>query len=330
MAGLYWRFWYPVVMDDIRTNCTAKPDSTVVYPLDSEETVVGWISEITGESADTVLLRLRQEYDSPGINEQRGFAAAGLERHIWSSGLEDFYLQTDAFLYELAVWNCNRLKLRMRKWLANYLSGSGQGRLNILCIGDGLGFDSVYLSQIGHTVAYFEMAGFTESFARRVFAEHGGAIIVLTDPAQIPQNEYDVVVCLDVLEHIHQPGRFLEDISGYIRPGGRLIVHAPFYMVCRTSPTHLKSNRKYSGSISLYTKRNLRFIDGDFRWNPLVFEKPADGLTAAYHRNLLKLFLIRLIGFYFMVGRFWFLPFLPIRYYRRGHRNWFGKFQGCR
>ena len=330
MAGLFWRLWYPAAMDDFRTNCTAKPDSTVVYPLDSEEAVVGWISEITGESADTVLLRLRQEYDSPGINEQRGFAAAGLERHTWSSGLEDFYRQTDAFLYELAVWNCNRLKLRMRKWLANYLSGSGQGRLNILCIGDGLGFDSVYLSQIGHTVTYFEMAGFTESFARRVFAENGAAITVLTDPAQIPRNEYDVVVCLDVLEHIHQPGGFVEDISGYIRPGGRLIVHAPFYMVCRTSPTHLKSNRKYSGSISLFTKRDLRFIDGDFRWTPLVFEKPADGLITACHRNLLKLFLLRLIGFYFMVGRFWFLPFLPIRHYRRGHRNWFGKFQGCR
>ena len=54
MAGLYWRLWYPVVMDDIRTNCTAKPDSTVVYPLGSEEAVIGWISEITGESADTV------------------------------------------------------------------------------------------------------------------------------------------------------------------------------------------------------------------------------------------------------------------------------------
>jgi 2-polyprenyl-3-methyl-5-hydroxy-6-metoxy-1,4-benzoquinol methylase len=315
-------------MNNAQINCTAKPASTVVYPLGSEETVVSWISEISGQSADTVLLRLRQEYDSPGTNEQRGFAAAGLERHVWSNGLEDFYRRTDAFLYELAVWNCNRLKLRMRKWLANYLTGSDQSRFNILCIGDGLGFDSVYLSQIGHTVTYFEMAGFTESFARKVFAENGGAISVLTDPAQIPRNEYDVVICLDVLEHIHQPGRFVEDISGYIRPGGRLIVHAPFYMVCRTSPTHLRSNRKYSGGISLYTKCNLRFIDGDFRWNPLVFEKPADGLAGEYHRNLLKLFFIRLIGLYFMVGRFWFLPFLWIKYYRRGHRNWFGKFQG--
>ena len=195
-----------------------------------------------------------------------------------------------------------------------------------MCIGDGLGFDSVYLSQIGHAVTYFEMAGFSESFARRVFAKHGRAIAVLSEPSQMPQNEYDVVICLDVLEHIHQPGRFVETIAGLIRPGGRLIVHAPFYMICKTSPTHLKSNRKYSGSLSLYTNRNLRLIDGDFRWNPLVFEKPADGLVTVCHRKLLKLFLIKFIGLYFMLGRLCFLPFLWIRYYRRAKRNWFGQF----
>jgi len=313
-------------MNDGEINSITKPLSTVVEPLGSEETVVGWISEITAESADVVLTRLRQEYDRPGINEQRGFAAAGLKKHVWSSGLEDFYRKTDAFLYELAVWNCNRLKLRMRKWLANYLTGHGQCRLNILCIGDGLGFDSVYLSQIGHSVTYFEMAGFSEAFARKVFAANGSVISVLTEPGEIPENEYDVVICLDVLEHIHQPEEFVETIASYIRPGGRLIVHAPFYMICKTSPTHLKSNRKYSGSLSLYTKSNLRLIDGDFRWNPLVFEKAAENAVSAYHKKLLKLFFIRVIGLYFMLGRLYFLPFLWIRYYRRAKRNWFGRF----
>jgi len=81
---------------------------------------------------------------------------------------------------------------------------------------------------------------------------------VVTDLGNTPLAAYDVVACLDVLEHVSDPTAFVGTLAGYLRVGGRLIVHAPFYMIHPGNPTHLKANRRYRGSLSLYEEHGLR------------------------------------------------------------------------
>lgn len=296
--------------------------STPSEQLPDQEKIVSWIVELTRQPEAPVRSRLREEFDNPGTNVARAFRETGLERYVWNDRLARFYEQTDAFLYELVIWNRNKLKRRMRRWVAKHLANSEKRTLDVLSIGDGLGLDSAYLARAGHRVTYFEVPGYTESFARKVFVECGQDVTVLTEQSDIPLGAYDAVVCLDVLEHIPDPPRFVEVIAGYLRPGGRLIVHPPFYMIHPSNPTHLKANRRYSGSLSLYEKHNLRLVDGEPGWNPIVLQKAGSG-SARRLRFTPKLLGLRLTGWYLALGRFSMLPFWWVDFYRRRRNRWF-------
>lgn len=299
-----------------------KLPSALPEQLRDEDKVVSWIAELTKQPEGSVRTRLREEFDRPGTNVGRAFGKTGLERYVWSEGMADFYEQTDAFLYELVIWNRNKLKLRMRRWVARYLAKNEGRVLDILSIGDGLGFDSAYLAQAGHRITYFEVPGHTESFARKVFAECAKDVTVITDQSQIPTAAFDAVICLDVLEHVPDPPGYVEVIAGYLRPGGRLIVHGPFYMIHPSNPTHLKANRRYSGSLSLYTKHNLKLVDGEFGWNPIVLQK-VSGDSPPVPRFSAKIIELRILGLYLALGRLSVVPFWWVDRFRRRHNQWF-------
>jgi len=298
--------------------------STPSEQLPDQEKIVSWIVELTGQPEASVQSRLREEFDSPGTNVARAFRETGLEPYVWNDGLARFYEQTDAFLYELVIWNRNKLKRLMRRWVAKHLANSEKRTLDVLSIGDGLGFDSAYLASAGHRVTYFEVPGYTESFARKVFAECGQDVTILTEQSHIHLHAYDAVVCLDVLEHVPDPPAFVEVIASYLRPGGRLIVHAPFYMIHPSNPTHLKANRRYSGSLSLYKKYNLKLVDGEPGWNPIVLRKVGDASLARLGFTP-KLLGLRLTGWYLALGRFSTLPFWWVDFYRRKRNQWFNE-----
>jgi 2-polyprenyl-3-methyl-5-hydroxy-6-metoxy-1,4-benzoquinol methylase len=42
-----------------------------------------------------------------------------------------------------------------------------------------------------------------------------------------PRRDYDVVICMDVLEHVPSPSRFLGQLSAKVRPGGALFLTTP-------------------------------------------------------------------------------------------------------
>lgn len=298
------------------------PPSTLPAQLLDEEEIVSWIAEITSQSKDVVRSRLRDEFNSPGINLCHAFEKANLAPHIWSDGLARFYEQTEAFLYELVIWNMNRLKRRLRHRVSDFLMNSEDRPLDVLLLGDGLGFDSVYLAQFGHNITYFELPGYSYSFARKLFAQYPQDITVLSNPDDIPLEKFDAVICLDVLEHVPDPSQLVKAITGYLKPSGKLITHTPFYMIHPSNPTHLRKNRKFSGSLSLFKEHGLKLIDGRVDWNPIVLQKQ-HGKTKerfAFNPNLL---IVKSGGLYLALGRFSTLPFRWVDSYRRSKNNWF-------
>lgn len=256
-------------------------DSDPSHALSDQGKVACWISGVTGEAEASVRSRLLSEYEEPGSTVRQALGEAGLEPFVWSDALIRFYEQTDAFLYELVIWNLNRMKVWMRSAVGRHLSNGHTEPLDVLNIGDGLGIDSVHFARAGHRVTYYEVPGYSQSFARKFFDDCGVDIDVLTDEADIPTKAFDVVVCLDVLEHMPDPPAYVRRIGGYLRPGGRLIVNAPFMVIHRSTMTHLKSNRRYSGSLSLFTRSGFRLLDGELGWNPLVLQYVVDRTAGA-------------------------------------------------
>ncbi len=151
-----------------------------------------------------------------------------LASHTWNDALAEFYSETDAFLYETSVWNGRLLKTRTRRWIGDFLERDRRP-LKILAYGDGLGFDSLYLAQREHDVSYFEVSQKCQAFAGSIFERAGASVRILTASHPPEQGAFDAVLCLDVLEHVPQPEELVGELAGYMRPGGWLIVSAPFH-----------------------------------------------------------------------------------------------------
>lgn len=230
------------------------------------------IGRISGLPAALVRSRLYREQLWPGSTVKHEMRRRGAARYEWSDALLDLYRDSDAFLFELAVWNRNRYKLAMRRWLMRALGPAGAQPLRVLCYGDGLGFDSLCLASLGHDVTYFEVSSLCVAFARDLFGETGCRVRVAeSDP--LGERVYDAVICLDVLEHVPDPPALVRAFAGALAPGGRLISHAPFGILNPELGTHLRSNRRYYGDERLYADAGLRLVDGHWLWNPIVLRK---------------------------------------------------------
>ena len=116
------------------------------------------------------------------------------------------------------------------------------------------------------------------------------------------------MICFDVLEHIPDPPKLVAQLTSYLRPGGRLIAHAPFWYLNPAVVTHLAVNRKYSGDLSrLYRPFGLRPIDGQVFWTPIVLEKMTAG-TRYTQVPLSRRLKLLIGGLLLSVGRFWSGP----------------------
>lgn len=298
------------------------PRMAVPDVLRNEKKVVGWISELTHEPPETVRRRLREEYEDFGTNVCRAMEQAGLAPFVWTDELVRFYEQTDSFLYELVTWNMSRLKAWMRQWVVRLIESELGCPSDVLCLGDGPGIDAAQLASLGHRVTYFELSGYTEAFARRVFADQGVSVTVIMDEAELPTEAFDAVVSLDVLEHVPDPPAMIRSIVSRLRPGGCLLVNAPYLWLHPSNPTHLKSNRKYSGSMALYEREGLQLANGVWTWSPLALRKPGGShprrLSAALNRCMIRAFTP-----YLLVGRLTIVPFLWGDFLRHIEGRWF-------
>ncbi len=266
------------------------------------------VAEVTDEPQEEVQRRLRKEHQRLGSNVWEEMQRWGIEPYVWSDKLVEFYSKTDAFLYESLVWNRTAKKNQMRKWIGEFLARDFAGPAKILTYGDGLGFDSLYLTKAGHDVTSFEVSEKCVKLAKSVFARAGETLRILGSPEEVEEEAYDVVVCLDVLEHVPDPPGLVGQLAGALRRGGRLIVHAPFFYVAWNVVTHLRANKKYSGDlVRLYTPHGLTPIDGQFFWDPLVLEK-CDRNAGPRNRFAGREVLLRWSGLLLSVGRFWPLP----------------------
>ena len=172
------------------------------------------------------------------INQRAKLSIAWIEAHedprqvLFSPQLED-----EAINRMLA-------KNNMRTWIARHLHEAYPNSARVLTYGDGLGFDSLYLAQAGYQVDYFDVSTHGAAFAGRMARDFNADVNILPSVDDVEAGAYDVVVCLDVLEHIPTPNETVAFITKALRPGGRFVVDAPFWYLRPAAGTHLRSNRK--------------------------------------------------------------------------------------
>ena len=221
--------------------------SDLPWPLNQNSDLIDLIASISGEHKRIVTSKLLQEEKCLGWNVRTDLQDRQLPPHHWSEDLAEFYASTNAFLYETSVWNRRPLKQEIRNWICDYLKASFPQPLKILAYGDGLGFDSLQWSQTRHDVTYFEVSPDCIAYAQQVFKKNNAEINILQSITGLEPDSFDVIICLDVLEHVPEPSFILADFTKWLKVDGLLIT-----LVLNTSEIQAEIQRLYE---ALYKPR---------------------------------------------------------------------------
>ncbi|MBI9043086.1 MAG: class I SAM-dependent methyltransferase [Anaerolineaceae bacterium] len=83
---------------------------------------------------------------------------------------------------------------------------------------------------------------------------------IVSDITDIPQPDqsFDVIMCVEVLEHLTEPIKAIKEMARLLRPGGRLILTAPF-----NSLTHFSPFFYYTG----YSQNFYEYFLNEFDFN---------------------------------------------------------------
>jgi SAM-dependent methyltransferase len=296
----------------------------LVPPLNDTRRLVAFLAEFLELSPEEVCRRLRREEKFLGTEVHEQLRKWNFKPYEWSDELARFYRESPYGLASGVVWNRRREKLAMRQWIGTFLQSTGLGISEVLTVGDGSGFDSLFLASCGHRVTFSDESADAKRFATKLFESAGLWVRMADKWSNYPDESFDVVVCLDVLEHTPDPRVLVAEFARLLRPGGRLIVHAPFFFVSWHNPTHLRCNIRYSGSIEkLYGRYGLKLEAGRPFWDPLALYKPggADRPITGSSWQRAKL---RLTGALLSTARIWRRPhnWVAARAMQEGDSRW--------
>jgi SAM-dependent methyltransferase len=147
------------------------------------------------------------------------------------------------------------------------------GCKTVLDYGGGAGRDSIIYAKLGYAVTYCDiLSNFTE-FVRNRFRKRNLEIDVY-DVRDLGEQRFDIIHCVDVLEHIYDLEYAVADIFARLNEGGHLIVYPSFYN--SWNGDHVEKNCAYRPYfVQLLTNIGLDILSNNeevyhFRKNPQI------------------------------------------------------------
>jgi 2-polyprenyl-3-methyl-5-hydroxy-6-metoxy-1,4-benzoquinol methylase len=141
-------------------------------------------------------------------------------------------LETPAQKYEYAYDNSNFTIAHdylTKPLLAMLPKSFDQQRIRVLDLGCGNGCLANLLAQQGYEVVGVEESASGVDIAQKTFPDCQfiqGSIYDL--PSSITNNTFDVVISVEVIEHLYYPRELARAAEKCLRPGGRLILTTPY------------------------------------------------------------------------------------------------------
>lgn len=96
----------------------------------------------------------------------------------------------------------------------------------ILDVGTGLGYVAYAVAQAGYDASGLDLSKEAVERARRRFGDHYVAADFF-EWAQLHEGEYDLVVMLELIEHVEEPERWISAALRLIKPSGSVLLSTP-------------------------------------------------------------------------------------------------------
>lgn len=129
------------------------------------------------------------------------------------------------------------------KWLEEILSKVPENS-RILDAGAGSQQYKKYCSHLNYTSQDFgEYKGTGDGKALQSGGLDYGKLNIVSDITSIPEDDasFDAIMCVEVLEHLPDPILAIKEFSRLLKPGGQLILTAPFCSLTHLSPYHFST-----------------------------------------------------------------------------------------
>lgn len=123
--------------------------------------------------------------------------------------------------FELAYANSNEGNMRFRKKVKSLASG------RVLDYGGGDGSLSLDIAKRGAKVTYVDVESVNMKFAKWRFNKSESDIEVLDafkDQDLIWHKQYDLIICIEIIEHVVDPEKLIKSLIKCLKPQGRLII----------------------------------------------------------------------------------------------------------
>jgi len=129
-----------------------------------------------------------------------------------------FYKITPFYIFDLAYWHMWK---GMRKFSDEILKVADGDTLDY---GGGIGGLCIKLAEKGLDITYSDVPGRTFEFAKWLFEKRGYNIRAINLEKEELQDQYNTIICIDVIEHVPNPEDVLYRMASSLRKGGKLII----------------------------------------------------------------------------------------------------------
>lgn len=148
--------------------------------------------------------------------------------------IEDFYTNTENYVFDLIKYNTDD---RVNTTIYPIVRYSG---IKILDFGGGIGEISRRLTG-DNKVFYYDLPSITQEFAKYVCDRENKNIVFLTEE-QYTKEKFNVIIAVDVFEHLEDSIGKLKELTSKIEPKGYLLTTGLDFTVDPTHPQHLRIN----------------------------------------------------------------------------------------
>jgi len=145
----------------------------------------------------------------------------------------EFYKKCKNYIFDLAEWHEQAYQKKWDLDLIKIVKTINPMAKTVLDYGCGIGSNGFLFHEAGFDVTLADLESFSLDFAKFIIKKYNLPINVIKIDKEDIKDKFDVILCLDTIEHVVDPKGLLEKLVSYLNPEGKL-----FLTVVEPDPYH--------------------------------------------------------------------------------------------